>query len=207
MRVRVATPDDGAAIARIYTPFVLHTAVTFELEPPDGVELGRRIRSTLERHPYLVAVDDGGVIGFAYAGPHRARPAYRWSAEVSVYVSERARGRGVARALYERLFLLLRHRGIVNVYAGIALPNDASIALHDSFGFEALGVYEHVGFKHGRWHDTRWAALTLELRAWHVYVETLIPLVRNGHVDGEGNFGSGEERPIDHPFVRVRHQG
>ena len=121
-----------------------------------------RIGTTLETLPWLVAERDGAVAGYAYAGPHRSRAAYRWSADVSVYVGEVHRERGVGRGLYRALLAVLRLQGFFNAYAGIALPNPASVGLHELMGFERVGVYESVGYKHGEWHDVGWWAKTLQ---------------------------------------------
>jgi len=159
MHIREAWPDDASAVLAIYAPFVAHTAVTFETVVPSVDEMAARIRDA--RAPWLVAVRDGDVLGYTYAGPHRSRAAYVWSVEVSVYTSENARRHGVGRALYEALFVLLRAQGFVNAYAGIALPNEASVGFHESLGFTPVGVYRHVGFKLGAWRDVGWWALTL----------------------------------------------
>jgi phosphinothricin acetyltransferase len=163
-RLRLARPDDGPALADIYRPAVTDSATSFELEPPDGAEMGRRVARVLERAPWLVLDDDGRVLGYAYAGPHRDRPAYRWSVEVSAYVRADARGRGVGRRLYAALCALLAAQGYRNAYAGVTLPNPASEALHRAAGFTPVGVYRGVGFKHGRWHDVAWFERALGAR-------------------------------------------
>lgn len=161
LALRLATPADGAAVAAIYAPVVRDTAVSFELDPPDADEMARRIAETLPQRPWLVCEDGGRVVGYAYAGAHRARAAYGWSVEPSVYVDAAARGRGVGRALYTALFGVLRAQGFANAYAGVALPNGPSLALHRAMGFETVGVFRRVGFKHGLWHDVWWGALDL----------------------------------------------
>jgi phosphinothricin acetyltransferase len=115
----------------------------------------RRIETTLARHPWLVA-DDDGVLGYAYATQHRSRAAYDWSVDVSVYLAPPARGRGLGRALYTALLDLLAVQGHANAFAGIALPNPASVALHETLGFTPVGVYRAVGWKLGSWHDVGW---------------------------------------------------
>ena len=154
--VRDARMEDAAAIAAIYAPFVERTTVSFEELAPSAEEMAGRIESIRATHPWLVAERDGSVAGFAYACPHRARAAYRFSADVSVYVGEGARGRGVGRTLYARLLGRLALQGCHRAYAGIALPNEASVSLHRAMGFEHLGTYREVGFKLGRWHDVAW---------------------------------------------------
>ena len=134
---------------------------TFEEEPPEAPEMGLRIREHAATHGFLVDERNGRVAGYAYAEPHRERPAYRWSVDVSVYVDESHRGQGVGRGLYEALFGLLRRQGIRTAVAGIALPNDASIRLHESLGFEPVGVYRRIGWKLGTWHDVSWWQLDL----------------------------------------------
>ena len=155
MDIRVATRADAAAIAAIYAPIVTDTTISFEELPPDEIEMARRIEARSQRHPWLVAVDSG-VVGYAYASELRSRAAYRWSAESTVYVDEAQRGRGVGSLLYRALLERLKANDFHAVFAGIALPNDASIGLHQSVGFQAVGVYREVGFKFGSWIDTSW---------------------------------------------------
>jgi len=160
-KIRVARSSDTEAVAAIYAPIVRDTTISFEVEPPTSEEIARRIVKTLETHPWLVAERDGQVIGYAYAGKHRDRAAYRWSVDISAYVDERARRQGVGRALYERLIVILKRQGFHNAYAGIALPNNASVGLHEAAGFKPLGIYKEVGFKHGQWRDVGWWRLEL----------------------------------------------
>lgn len=154
--VRSATTGDAEAIQALYTPFVEQTTISFEDIPPNVDEIARRIETCLEAYAYLVAERDKKIIGFAYAGQHRTRSAYRFSVDVSVYVDESKHRSGVGRALYEKLFEELAALGFHAAFAGIALPNPASIALHRAMGFEPVGVYRQVGFKFGRWHDVSW---------------------------------------------------
>jgi len=156
MHIRLAQPIDGAAVADIYRPAVVDRATSFELEPPDAIEMSRRITSCLERLPWLVATDGERVLGYAYASLHRSRPAYQWSVEVSAYVETTSQRRGMGRSLYETLFRVLVLQGYHNAYAGITLPNDASERLHRGVGFTLVGVFRGVGFKLGAWHDVAW---------------------------------------------------
>ncbi len=157
MRIRITTPADAEAIAAIYAPVVRDTAISFEHEPPSADDMRARIASTLVRLPWLVSLDgDDRVDGYAYAGRHRERAAYQWSVDVTAYVREDARGRGIGKRLYARLFDELVRLGYFQAFAGIALPNAASVALHESLGFEPLGVYRKVGFKRGAWRDVGW---------------------------------------------------
>ena len=158
MRVRPATPDDAAACAAIYAPYVRETAISFELEAPSAEEMAARIA---DAHVWLIAEEDEQVLGYAYAGPFKARPAYARTCEVTVYMDRACTGRGGGRALYASLLARLAQRGFRVAVAVIALPNDASEALHRAFGFETVGVLRGVGFKHGAWHDVAYAQLTL----------------------------------------------
>jgi len=162
--IRLARSDDAAQVADIYAPFVTGSATSFEYSPPDAAEMAARIASALAHAPFLVQEAGRDVMGFAYASKHRERAAYQWSVDVSVYIHERARRRGVGRALYTSLFALLRLQGFYTAHAGISLPNPASVGLHESLGFEPVGVYRAVGFKRGGWHDVGWWQLPLRER-------------------------------------------
>jgi phosphinothricin acetyltransferase len=161
VRIRVATEGDAAAIAAIYRPVVENTAISFETVAPDSDEIARRLNDTLPSYPWIVCEIDDHIVGYAYATRHRVRGAYRWSVDTSVYVSDGCRRRGVGSGLYASLFAMLTAQGFVNAYAGIALPNPGSVGLHESMGFEKIGVYRRVGYKLGRWHDVGWWQLGL----------------------------------------------
>ncbi|HEU5087522.1 MAG TPA: arsinothricin resistance N-acetyltransferase ArsN1 family B [Roseiflexaceae bacterium] len=162
--IRLATPADAAAIQAIYAPSVVNTPISFELEPPSVDEMAARIAATLTRHPWLVCEVDGAIAGYAYGSTHRTRMAYQWAADVSAYVHPDFRRRRVGQALYQALLELLRLQGFFVAYAGITQPNPASVRLHESVGFVALGVYRHVGYKLGAWHDVGWWQLDLRER-------------------------------------------
>ena len=162
--LRIASPNDAQQMLEIYAPVVRETVISFELEPPSIVEMQQRIEKTLAKYPWLVIEDAGRVLGYAYATAHRDRLAYQWSADVSVYVHPLARRRGLARRLYTALLKLLRALGYYNAYAGIALPNEASIKLHEAMGFSQVAIYKQVGFKHGAWRDVGWWQLALRKR-------------------------------------------
>ena len=154
--VRDATAADAAACAAIYAPYVRDTAITFELEPPSADEMAQRIAAAARRHAWLVLEHAERVVGYAYGGVFNYRPAYRWACEVSVYVELGRRRSGAGRALYEALFARLAERGYRMAVAGMTLPNDSSIGLHRAMGFQTVGTYQRIGFKHGRWHDVAW---------------------------------------------------
>ena len=170
--IRAANPADAAAIAGIYAPYCDGTVISFEETAPTADEMARRIASIGATRPWIVlesacgpgasgdgaprAEDDGTVVGFAYASAHHERAAYRWSVSTAIYVARDHHRRGAGRALYTTLFALLRALGYRQATAGIALPNPASVGLHAAFGFAPVGVYRHIGYKMGGWHDVGW---------------------------------------------------
>lgn len=155
MRLRLAVPADGPRLSAIYAPAVVDSTISVELEAPDGAEMSRRIAETTAKLPWIVAESDT-VLGYAYASPHRVRAAYAWSAEVSIYTAPEAHRRGLGRTLYTSLFAILRLQGYHNAFAGITVPNPASMAFHRSMGFALVGTYPRVAHKLGRWLDTQW---------------------------------------------------
>ena len=163
--IRLATEADAAQVRDIYAPFCGDSAVSFELEPPSLDEMRRRIRDTLERFAWLVCEDGGEVRGYVYARPFRDRPAYQWSSEVTAYVRAGQRRGGVGRALYTSLFEILKLQRIAMVYAGITLPNEASVGLHEALGFRPSGVFRAAGYKIGAWHDVGFWQLELQPRS------------------------------------------
>lgn len=163
LTIRTAEPDrDAAACVAIYAPNVERGATSFEEEVPTTAEFGQRIARTQETLPWLVAECDGEVVGYSYAIPHRWRPAYRWAVETSVYVDTTQQGRGVGRALYRELIGRLRDQGFHVACAGITLPNEASVALHENLGFTPVGIYRRIGWKDGSWRDVGWWQLDLQ---------------------------------------------
>lgn len=162
MLVRHADPQrDGAACAAIYASYVDGSGVSFEDVAPTAAQFAARIAETSKRHPWLVLEDDGRIVAYAYASPHRARAGYRWAVDVAVYVDSAWQGRGAGRSLYEALLGLLRRQGLRSAVAGITLPNDASIGLHRALGFEQVGTYREIGWKAGAWRDVSWWQLRL----------------------------------------------
>jgi len=160
-KIRFATPADAAAVREIYGPFCEDSPITFETERPAVAEIENRIRKIVVRFPWLICENDNEVVGYTYAGPHQDRAAYRWSVDVAIYISAERTGQGFGTALYTVLFELLRIQGYFKAYAGITLPNPASIGLHQRLGFAPVGVYKQVGYKAGAWHDVSWWDLTL----------------------------------------------
>ena len=160
--IRLARHSDARAIADIYRPIVAATAISFETEPPDAEEMRRRIGDTLPFYPWLVCERGHEIAGYAYATRHRVRAGYRWSIDTSVYVLPAHHRCGVGRGLYSSLFAILTAQGFVNAFAGIALPNPASVAMHERMGFQPIGIYRNVGYKLGQWHDVGWWQLTLQ---------------------------------------------
>lgn len=159
--VRNANEADAHAIAAIYEPYVRETAISFEEVPPTPSEMAHRLTSTLEFYPHLVFDDGANVLGYAYGSLHRAKPAYRWSVETTVYVDRNSHRRGIGRALYARLLALLTRQGFHVALAGIVPPNENSIGLHESLGFVHLGTFREIGFKRGQFHDLGWWRRTL----------------------------------------------
>jgi L-amino acid N-acyltransferase YncA len=161
LRVRGASERDAEACAAIYAPYVTDTAISFESEPPSAAEMAERIASASRTHAWLVLEDGGRVVGYAYGGPFHRRAAYRWACEVSVYLELGRRRTGGGRALYEALLARLTERGFRMALAGMTLPNDASVGFHRAMGFEPVGTYRRIGFKHGAWHDVAWTQRAL----------------------------------------------
>jgi len=163
-RRRPAIQGDAAGIHAIYAPVVRDSATSFEYEVPSVEEMARRMRVGMDRYPWVVAVDpedDSAVWGYAYACSWRARAAYQWSCEVSVYVHPEHHRKGIATALYRDLLARLKEAGYLLIVAGVTLPNDPSVAFHEDFGFEPVGVFPGCGFKFGRWYDVGFWKLDL----------------------------------------------
>jgi L-amino acid N-acyltransferase YncA len=159
--IRVATIADAAGVQAIYGPEVEHGAASFETEAPTPEDMAARIAAILPMYPWLVWEEGGEILGYAYASRHRDRAAYRWSVDAAIYVAPQAHGRGIARALYARLFEILSRQRFRAAYGGVTTTNPASEALHRACGFELVGVYRAVGYKHGAWRDVGWWRRTL----------------------------------------------
>jgi len=159
--IRLAGEKDVAEILAIYEPFILQTAVTFEETVPSLDDFKTRIAAIQQECPFLVCEMNGQIAGYAYAASYRSRTAYRWNREVSVYIHPKFRGRNVAKAMYHALFSILKIQGFTRLFAVITLPNEVSVRLHESLGFKAFAVYNHVGYKLGQWQDVGWWELDL----------------------------------------------
>jgi L-amino acid N-acyltransferase YncA len=160
--IRLARPEDAPAMLAIYAPFCGESPVSFEIAPPTLAEMTQRIVQITSVYPWLVCERDGRLRGYVYASRHAERAAYRWGADVTAYMHADSRRQGLARALYTALFDILRGQGFFTAYAGITLPNPASVGLHRALGFTLAGVYHDVGFKAGSWRDVSWWELRLQ---------------------------------------------
>jgi L-amino acid N-acyltransferase YncA len=180
VRLRIATAQDAAAIADIYAPYVTDSVVSFETDPPDAAEMRRRIEAGGSDYPWFAAIDaNERLIGYAYASPFRPRAAYRFTVETTVYVAAPEQGKGAGLSLYRQLLATLEAQGFTQAVGAIALPNPASVRLHERLGFQASGLYRQVGYKLGGWHDvglwqrplTAAASPPLEPRGWRETVD------------------------------------
>ena len=165
MKIRLAKPSDARSLLDIYAPYVENTAITFEYEVPTIEDFAIRIEKTLEKYPYLVAEEDGVVLGYAYASTYYARAAYDWAVELSVYVSQDARGKGVGSKLYDALEEMLEKMGYIHFLACISLPNEASLALHRKRGYQQVAHFPKIGYKFNRWYDIVWLQKSLDKEA------------------------------------------
>lgn len=159
--IRLATVDDAETICQIYAPIVRDTHISFEQDIPPTREIAKRISKTMQQYPWLICCINREITGYAYASAFRARRAYQWTAETTVYVHPAYQRRGIARGLYESLMAILRAQGYCNVVGVIALPNSGSIRVHESVGFRRIGILENIGYKAGDWRDTGWWQLQL----------------------------------------------
>ncbi len=161
-KIRVARISDAPEILEIYKPYILDTPITFEENIPTIPDFKTRIKNILKDCPYLVCEVDNNIAGYAYASDHRSRAAYRWNKEVSVYVSPKHQRKNIARALYTSLFSILKEQGFANLLAGITLPNNPSVLLHETFGFVKCAEYHNIGHKNNKWHSVGWWELFIQ---------------------------------------------
>lgn len=161
MHIRRARPEDGWAMSDIYRPFVAKSWISLEMDPPDGPAMAKRIGSSGDSYPWLALTDDEHILGYAYANPHRSRAGYRTSVDTAIYLHAAARNRGWAMRLYMKLLQILIAQNRVMAFAGIVLPNPASLRLHQKLGYQSLARYPNVGYKLGAWRDTIWMSREL----------------------------------------------
>lgn len=162
MKIRAAIDSDFPRMLQIYAPYILSTAITFDTNLPSPEEWAQKISEVQKKFPWIVAEENGMVMGYAYASPFKSRCAYEWSVESSVYVDQEARARGIGKSLYEALLDLLKEQGVVNVIGGISLPNEPSVKFHEKFGFKPVARFFDVGFKLGKWWDVGYWQLQLQ---------------------------------------------
>ncbi|MCM1542246.1 MAG: GNAT family N-acetyltransferase [Blautia sp.] len=179
MNIRTVTPADARELLHIYAPYVENTTVTFEYEVPSVEDFAHRIRHTLEKYPYLAAVEGNDILGYAYASAFKDRAAYAWSVETSIYVREDRNHKGIGTALYQALEQVLAKQNICNLCACIAYPNPASIAFHERFGYRTVAHFHASGFKRDAWSDMVW--MEKELRPHTVPPEPFIPFPELPH--------------------------
>ena len=149
--IRPVTPEDAAELVSIYAPYVLETAVTYEYEALSVEEFRGRMENTIKNYPYLAAVEDGVILGYAYASAFHPRTAFRWSAEATIYIRKETHGRGIGRMLYEKLEEILRKQHVQTIIALIADPNPESVVFHEKLGYRVVGRLENCAYKLGRW--------------------------------------------------------
>ena len=161
MHIRLASPDDRFEIADIYAPVVTQTHISFEIVPPSPDEMAKRIAAAMEKHVCLVAEENGRIDAYAYGSKYRDKPAYAWSTETTIYVRDGTRGKGIGRTIYTTLLRILAAQNYRRAFAGIALPNSGSVALHEAVGFTHIGTNPEAGYKFDRWHDLGWWSMQL----------------------------------------------
>jgi phosphinothricin acetyltransferase len=158
--IRMATLKDAEAILKIYEPYILETAITFEYDPVPVEVFRKRMEGVLSQFPWLVYEKDGVILGYAYCARFKERAAFNWDCECSVYIDQKAHRQGIATALYNRLFELVKQQGYYTIYALITYHHESSMELHKKFGFTEVGVYPKTGYKFGQW----WDLLVMEKR-------------------------------------------
>ena len=191
LRFRFAEELDAAAIQAIYAPYCESSAVSFETRAPSTEEIGQRIRKISEQFPWIVGEVDHRILGYAYGSRHSERAAYQWSVDATVYVSPLAQRNGLGRGLYTTLFRILALQGYYKAYAGITLPNPASVGLHEALGFTPVGIYRGVGYKLGSWHDVGWWQLSLQPESDEPPAPRSIQEIRHSQAVQE-SFNAGE---------------
>jgi phosphinothricin acetyltransferase len=181
IKLRIARSDDADGVLSIYTPYVKETNVTFDYDVEEAKVFCQKIDEMTDEFPWIIAEHNGKIVGYSYAKRHRDRAAYDWCAESSIYVHEDYQGKGLAKLLYEALLEILETQNTINVYAGIAQPNEGSTMFHIKMGFTPVGVYKKVGFKNNQWHDVLWVHKTLVKHPENpkAYIKFSKPEIRN----------------------------
>lgn len=162
MEIRLVEKNDSKRLLEIYSPYIQTTNITFECQVPSLEEYTNRIMDIANTMPYLVAIENGIIIGYGYASKYRTREAYQWAVELSVYVDTNYQHKHVGTAIYQTLLPLLKELGYHQAYACITLPNQSSIAFHKKFDFQEIGIFHRCGYKQDTWLDTQWMELTLQ---------------------------------------------
>lgn len=176
--IRPVEPKDVSVLRDIYAWYVENTHISFEYTAPSETEFRERIEASISEFPWIVCTYNATVIGYAYAHKHRLRDAYQWSPESSIYLAQDFHTKGIGRVLYNTLFRILSLQGYHTVFAGVALPNDKSIGIHQGLGFERIGIFRNVGYKNGGWHDTLWFQLCLQTIPGEPEIPVKLPVIK-----------------------------
>jgi L-amino acid N-acyltransferase YncA len=179
LTIRFITLADAEAVRSIYLPYVRNTSITFEIKEPTSEEFTHKVETITAQYPWIVYEENGEILGYAYGSRHRAKEAYDWSPESTIYVKEGAHGKGIGKKLYKALFAFLKAQGYVNVFAGVTQPNEKSDKLHKSVGFTELGRFKNIGYKLGKWHDTKWYELALQEHSDSPTTPKVFPEIRD----------------------------
>lgn len=178
VKVRMACLEDAAEIYKIYEPYILNTVITFEYDKVPLEIFENRMKSIMNKFPWLVCEIDGRIAGYAYCSPHLERAAFGWDCECSVYLNEDYHKMGIGTALYNSLFRIIEKQGYYNIYSLICVPHDSSVALHKKYGFEEIGTYYNTAYKHGSWRHL----LVMEKRLRDKFEEPK-PVTSIGEID------------------------
>lgn len=174
--VRLATLEDAQAILDIYTPYITNSNITFEYTVPTVDEFKNRMEIIMQKYPYIVAVCNEKIVGYAYAHEHKERAAYQWNVETSIYVNEELKHQGIGTLLYSKLLQILKVQNIQNVYACVTLPNENSEKIHCAFGFDLIGRFHETGYKFDKWHDVGWFELHIGNKSEQGILKKVVPI-------------------------------
>lgn len=181
-KIRFANPEDAGAILSIYAPYIENTSITFEYDVPSVFDFAERIAEIQRKYPWIVYEEDGEILGYAYGSPMLTRAAYQWTAESSVYVSEKAKGKGIGSLLYDVLFDILKKQNFCVCYALVIAENEASVKMHEKYGFRRVGLLENSGYKFGGWHS-----VILMEKQLSPFSENPKPIIPMGELEYEFN--------------------